>query len=313
LGAVVVAAAFAAPTAATAGGDEKPSRRFCSQFVRYSALRETVDQARSVVDDPESDESDRTKAFAMVALSEPLGDAVAAMVRVASNGARARFNDLVDAYRDGAAVLEDAGVSRDQIETLPDEIAALTDVSAGTSRPSLPDVVTGLGIDDAAAFFDAADQFTQSVEDAEDSVLDALPEDVGVQCGVVPSGEFVCDELVSDDEAADVLGTIDETATGAGCAWGSDDEVLAVEVYANGAASFDLLEARLFEAEPVDDLGDEAAVGSGYTSTASGQGGTSGMTMVVRDGRRTVLVSLSLDDTAPEQLTGLVQQVLDNL
>jgi hypothetical protein len=313
LGAVVVAVAVAAPTAATAGGDEKPSRRFCSQFLRYTALRETVDQARSVVEDPESDDSDRTKAFAMAALSEPLGDVAAAMARVAPGGARAGFNDLADAYGDGAAVLEDAGLTDDQIEELPSVVTEVTEIVAGQPTPQLDELLASVGIGDPAAFFDGAAQLTESVEDAEDAVLDDLPDDVGGQCGAVPNGEYVCDDLVSDDEAAAVLGTIDDTATGAGCAWGSDDEVLAVEIYANGAPSFDLLEARLFESEPVADVGDDAAVGSGYTSTASGQGGTSGMTMVVRDGRRTVLVSLSLDDTTPEQLTGLAQQVLDNL
>lgn len=109
---------------------------------------------------------------------------------------------MVDAYRDGADVLEEAGVTQPQIATLPDEITELTDVSAGDARPSLPDLVAEIGIGDLPAFFKAAGQLTQSVELA------------------------------------------------------------------------------------------DAALGSGDTSTARGQGGTSGMTLVVRDGRRTVLLSL---------------------
>jgi hypothetical protein len=313
LAAAVAVGAFATPASAGTGGDEGSSRRFCTQFVRYTELRETVDQVRSAVDDPETDGSDRTEAFALIALSGPLGDRADRMGRLGPRPARAGFEDLAEAYRDGNDVLEAAGVQGQRLQELPDEIDRLANPVAGEVRASLPDVVANVGISDATAFLESAAALVDAVDSAETEAVRELPDDIAEQCGAAPTGEYVCDDLVSDEMAADLLGgTIDDTAAGGGCAWGSDDEVLAVEVYVNGA-SFDLLEARLFEAEPVSGVGDEAAVGTGYTSTASGQGGTSGMTLVVRDGRRTMLVSLSLDDTTPEQLTDLAEQALANI
>jgi hypothetical protein len=170
--------------------------------------------------------------------------------------------------------------------------------------------MTEVGIGDPAAFFAAGREVVDAVDEAQFEAFGELPDDFDEQCGVAPSDDFDCDELLDLDSVADVLGSIDETEITRGCEWSGDDEILSVAVFKSGAA-FDLLRARLFEGQDVSGIGDSAAAGSGYTSETSG--GTSGMTLVVRDGRRTVRVSLSLDDTTTEQLTDVAQQVLDNL
>lgn len=310
LGAVVVAGAIAAPTAATAGDDAKPSRRFCSQYLEYNVLIETVSRARSLLGEAFEDEGDDTEAFAVVALSAPLGDVTAKMARSAPRSPRDGFRATADAYRGGATVLEDAGLTPDQIAELPGDVTDTTQIVAGQPTPQLDEIMADLGIADPAAFFSAGREVVDAVDEAQLTAFGALPDDVDEQCGIAPSDDFECDELLDLDTVADVLGSIDETESTRGCEWTGNDEIVSVAVF-KSAAAFDLLSARLFEPKDVTGVGDEGAAGSGYTSETSG--GTSGMTLVVREGRRTVRVSASLDDTTPEQLTGLAQQVLENL
>jgi len=222
------------------------------------------------------------------------------------------FRQAAEAMAGGVERLADAGLSEDEIDQLRE-----ADLTAEEDLPT--------GSVDEAALQRAAEGFSDELDEVFGGLDDAAPseafEELVAACGEqVTGGVDPCD-LLGGDTITSVVGsgpTVDGPqsgfAGGVSCVWeGDDGSELAVTV---AAASYYDQVSDAYEAsgvEQVSGLGDEAFVADGFNYAAGG--GTSGRSLFVKTGERTVVVAVDPADGEPtnDQLSTLAEEVLGGL
>jgi len=314
--AVVTAAALAAPSPAGASLHHAPEPAFCdaaAEFFDLSFQVQFVKAFAGLSDDPSVQEK-VGDVFALV-LSPKLENLTSTMADTGPRRVRSLFADQAEVFGRGIEVLVDLGVTRQQVQTLA---RAPVDLTNSDLEALLGDVsVSEAELEAAAAEFDG----DAALEDigAPPAKRAAFERAIGA-CGIVPSTGLDCDELVTPDEAADVLGSEAQAESSNGsCVYvasGSDtgDEAeLTVEAYQGSRAYQRLTQGTQNQSVP--DLGERATAIEGYATFGSTK--TCGRTLVVDDGARTVVVALCLpaaSDEAPiDTLTDVARSALGRI
>lgn len=227
---------------------------------------------------------------------------------------RAEFRRERKVFAQGIAILRDAGLTAEQVNVI-----ANVKVDPST-----------FDIEDLSDKIDLSDEETQAIGReflpySQQLQLDDLDSDLtqqfqaaGTACGVIPSQDIDCEDVFSQSDAAEIVGsdvTLDEAD---GCRYvgtsdGTESEAeVAVVIYDTDRA-FKIL-TKPVEPEPVDDVGDRAVSFEGFS--ASGKERTCGRTLVAIADERTIVTALCLADDEPvedAQLVDITQGVIDRL
>jgi hypothetical protein len=313
---VVCALAVVAPSAAGATVERAPKPTFCNAFSEYFDLSFQIQfvKAFAGATGDESAQEQVGDVFTLV-MSPKFEHLASTMADSAPKQIRSMFADQAKVFARGAGVLEDLGVTRQQIQTLAtapvelsnDDLTALLG-KVDISKADLEAAATKFNGDAALERSDAS----QGKRAAFERAITA--------CGIVPGTDVDCDELVEPEEAAAILGSAAQVdASDGSCVYeGSaqdtgDPAELTVEVYEGSRAYQRFTEDAQIQSVP--DLGKRATAIDGYATFSRTK--TCGRTIVVDDGSRTVVVALCVPDTDDEApivpLTDLTRSVLDRV
>jgi hypothetical protein len=217
-----------------------------------------------------------------------------------------------DAYAQGVALLQAAGLTQAQVDALA---AAPTDISSD----DLATLLGGANLQQAG-IVRAADQLAR-IRQKSDIAAASAParaayQRAGVDCGVLPEAGVKCKRLVTAAEASAVLGAKARVANdGNSCLAtvgkkpAADGPLLAVDVYRSPRA-YDRITAGN-EAQAVAGVGDVASMLRSFNTFGSIK--TCGHTLVVKVAERTTVVAVCLGtgvDVPEATLTDLAQKVI---
>lgn len=249
----------------------------------------------------------------LVLMASPSLQRVFAAAAAATTGPpSATFADVAATLAQGVDRLRRAGLSDSDIDAL-----VPMDLSAG----QLPATLDRTALEGAARGFAA--ELDQAFAQLETAEVGAAFETLLAGCdlsGGVTTGVAICQTL-SEDLVTAVLGAVPVIdgpipgfAGGTSCRWeAADGGEIAVTVA--GSSYYDQVVSAYtgVTTTTVTGLGDQAFVADGFNDAAGG--GTSGRSLFVRTGDRTVVVALNLTDQQPtdQQLTELADAVIASL
>jgi hypothetical protein len=214
----------------------------------------------------------------------------------------------------GVGLLADAGLTPAQIESI-------ADAEVNTSTYEIEDLTDEIELSDAQT----EELGRQFLPDSQKLELDDLSSEVtdtfqgaATECGTIPSHTIECEDVFSEADAAEVVGSEVTVDDADGCRYVGVEEgdelapEVAVVVYDSDRA-YDTLTAPV-STQDVDGVGERAVSFDGYS--ASGKERTCGRTLVAVADGRTVVVALCLVDDEPvddDQLVEIAQGVIDRL
>ncbi|WP_334144008.1 hypothetical protein [Rhabdothermincola sp.] len=249
----------------------------------------------------------------LVLMASPSLQRVFAAAATATTGApSAAFAEIASTLAQGVDRLRQAGLSDSEIDAL-----VPMDLSSGR----LPAALDQTTLEGAARGFAAElDQAFARLETAQvAAAFQALLAGCDLSGGTT-TGMAICQTL-SEDLVTAVLGAVPVIdgpipgfAGGSSCRWeAADGGEIAVTIAGSGYYDQLVGAYAAVTTTTVTDLGDQAFVADGFNDAAGG--GTSGRSLFVRTGDRTVVVALNLTDQQPtdQQLTELADAVIASL
>jgi hypothetical protein len=303
-------------TAARPAAGTPPSPDACEAFSDYFQIEFLVAFASAFAQ--VGDQKDAAKAEAEIRnsfhllLSPKLEQVTQTLAEGTGAPLRKLFRQQAKAFGKGVAMLDDLGLTAEQIQKLADvELTAETDLQAVVGEVDLDKQELSRATKKFGATADSID-----INGATAKQKDAFSA-AGSACGVFPVGGE-CKALVTADEAEAFLGAPAETADDDGtCTYtakagsAQNDLELAVDVYESTLA-YDRLTASS-QNQSVPGVGDAAIAVDGFNAFSSIK--TCGRTLFVKQGDRTVVVAACAGDTPPtaESLVGIANNVLARL
>ena len=314
-----VSAGAAVPLAAPT-----PTDAYCSAFVDYytasfvaefaAALAKSFANAGNSSDQkkPPPDPDEIRSTFLLV-FSPKLERVTGQMAKSGERILRPVFRTQQAVFAHGSALLEQAGLTRKQIEVLAnarvdDNTAAIKDL---TGKVNISDKKLTALAKKFQRELNTLDR-TQSSRRAT-----AAFQQVGSKCGAFPSVTIDCTKVLPETEAATILGDT-VTKDGKDCAYEAPQPAvgltptIGVEVY-DSARAYDQV-TKSVAGQPAQGVGDRAVLHDGYS--AYGNAKTCGRTLVVATTKRTIGVALCLANDAAvteAQLVQIAQGVLTRL
>lgn len=285
------------------------SSKFCESFVEYYGIQKlaAVLSGFAGIGGGGTSDIQTARATVLMLLSPKLAAITRELAATSDKALVPYLKKERAAYRKGIALLREAGASQSDIATL----AKLSLADLNDEGPSALDNSKSMS---EQAVKDAGKEFLPIIRASQSSTTAASARALNtasVECGVVHDPAVKCDDLFSTDEASEIVGadvTLDDKQ---GCEWtNDDDDLLAVSVLRT-VANFDQYTDEF--SEPVRDLGEEAVIKQGH-STSTG-GGTSGYTVYVLTADSTVKVSMDRDDddVSEKEIADVARDVLAKL
>jgi hypothetical protein len=312
----LLAAALPADASRPAKAVAPPTREACEAFSDYFQIEFLVAFAALFANagdkkDAAKAEREITNSFHLL-LSPKLERVTQTLADGTDPPLHKLFTRQAKAFAKGVAMLEDVGLSADQIQKLADaEITAETDLQAVVGEVDI----------DKQALSRATKRFGASAKSIDINDASAKQKAAfsaaGSACGVFPTGGD-CTALVTGAEAEAFLGAPAKTGNNDGtCTYtaktgsSQDDAELAVDVYESTLA-FDRL-TKAAQNQSVPGAGDAAIAVDGFSAFSSSK--TCGRTLYVKQGERTVVVAACTGDTPPAdaELVGVATNVLSRL
>jgi len=294
---------------------------FCSEYEETMPLLFLSGLVSSIAEMGDDElEAQGVAGFFPLIFAKPFQDFYAAAAAASSGAASKTFEELSDVYSRGPQYLRDAGFSDEDIKALEKIDITQTDDLEGE--------LENLGADvDEQEVLDAARDLAQSVdgiiESADEDAMTAAMTELTNDCARAMTGGLEVCDLVTDDEVKELIG---ETGTpdgpktgfggGAGCIWTADDDGRVGVYVANAQYYRDTIEDyrdSSLTPESVAGLGDEAVIVTGFNSASAFS--TSGLSLLILDGDRTVLLAADRDDdrVSEDALQEIAEKVLDRL
>jgi hypothetical protein len=305
-----------APVPAGAGGTP-PSEEFCTAFADYYAVQFLIAFAESfsVLDEENGDgEDNNVVAELYLVFSPKLELTTETMLESPPRSLEKGLKRQLKIWRTGVKLLQsDVGLSDEAIET----IANLDpDATGGEAEEVLGEEISDKKLRAAAKKY--AESIESLRENASRTEAQAL-EFAATGCGVIPDPTVDCETLVTDDEAAALLGEVSVTETEEGCSWvgpesdTADTNQLTVEVFNSPTAYTRNTELLAGTGEPVPAIGEQATAFDGFSSQT--RGSSCGRTLIAVAGEQTLQIALCLGETpvTTDQLVGIFQQVSGRL
>jgi hypothetical protein len=306
-----------------------PTDRYCDTFSDYfvvtlmveffaqlaTAFSQLPDSQTATTAEPELD-IEQIRSTMLVMLSPKFVALTRSLGRSGSASLRREFRRERRIFARGVEILEDAGVTPEQIE-------AIANAEVNQSTYEIENLTDEVDLTDAETD-ELGRKFLPHSKQLELGDLDAGGaeefEGIAVACGTVPSSDVDCEEVFSMADAADVVGREVTKDDADGCRYvGVEEGVglapeVAVVVYDSDRAFDTLTEPVGPISDDVEGIGDRAVSFDGYS--ASGKDRTCGRTLVFVDDDRTIVTALCLADDEPvedERLVKIAEGVLDRL
>jgi hypothetical protein len=301
--------------ASPARGATKPNDRFCAAFADATAVHIAISLASGFpLPGGDSVDRDEFKAVVYVSLSPMLEKLTGEMVKSAPKALRKDLKRQLTIYRKGVELLKGAGVSDRAIQAIAD-----ADLTPGSNPTTLAEEhnVSKQQLEAAGKEFRPTIESPRSGPAPSPQARSATKNAV-TQCGIAPETKVACNELLADADVAAILGGSAALDDDNGCSWtagtgsGSDENRLAIYVYATGLA-YDRFVKLHDGGEPVAGLGDRSVAADGFSSQSVGS--SCGRTIATRARDRTVQVALCLRDrdVTTDEVAAVVKQVLPKL
>ncbi len=276
-----------------------PAPGFCDPLAQYFDLSFQIQFIKAFAGATGDDDAANAAGDALVLVLAPkLEQLTRSMAATAPSALRRSLERQATRFAEGTALLEEAGLTPQQVATLA---AAPLDLDATSLDALLGQVdVPKDELEAAAAEFDG-DRLLEPTRGT--AAQRKAFERAVTDCGVVPIAGLDCDELVKPSEAADAVGspaTVERrngTCVYVGSAQDTGDPAqMTVEVYRGNRAYGRLTQGA--QNQDVPGLGVRATAIDGYTTFSSTK--TCGRTIVSDDGTRTVVVALCIPDAEDE-------------
>lgn len=311
---LVLGATIPAAAARQGRATPEPSPAACEAFADYFQIEFLIAFASAFAS--LSDSKDAAASATQIRdtlhliLSPKLEQVARILARGTDSPLRALFTQHAEAFGAGVDLLEGVGLTKRQVRALSKlDLKPDTDLQAVVGDVNLNKKKLNAA---AATFHDAAKavDLNRATSKQKQAFRAA-----GIVCGVFPDGDLDCEQVVTPDEAAALLGTPATAKNEDGtCVYTprtpvkGDDTELAVDMY-KSALAFDRL-AVSAQNQTVPGVGDAAVALDGFASFSNTK--SCGRTFITKQGERTVVVASCAGTSAPsvEALAAVASNVL---
>lgn len=291
-----------------------PSRATCEAFADYFQVEYLVAFATAFASLGDANDADKAATeiadtFHLI-LSPKMERVTRTLARGTSPALRSLFRRQSAAFAAGVELLAGAGITKAQLASLASlDLGPNTDLQAVFGDVRLDKQELDAAVAD---FHDDAQSLDLNAGTPRQQRAFAA---AGTACGVFPTSDLDCADVVTTDEAAALLGGPTTVKSEDGtcvyalstAATGGTTE-LAIDVYESSLA-FDRL-TQFAENPNIPGVGDAAVSIGGFSSFSSTN--SCGRTVIAKQGERTVTVAACTGDTTPsvEALAGIANDVL---